>query len=577
MRGVNVSGAEFGDDNIPGVYGTDYTYNSAQTFEYFAARNLKFIRLQILWERLQPVLGGPLDPTNLGYLQQDVAWAKAAGAQISIDPHDFGRYSINQSGVLNTYIIDNEYNGQVVVSSADLENFWVQMSNVFKDEPAVVAYDLMNEPHDMGTANWPQIAQNVLIAIRNNGDNKLVMIPGDDWSSAEYWATQPGQATGFITDPANNFLYEAHEYFDSDSSGTYEETYDQELAANPDLATVGVTRLQPFINWCQTNSAPCYLGEYGIPNNGGSGPTDTRWNTVLDNFLVALDGAGFSGTYWAAGEWWGTYPLSVQPLNNFTTDRVQTPILLGHLAPGLLTSVSAAAVYGYAVAPGTLVTGYGSGLASGTGGAPSVPLPTMLQGAQVQLTDVNGNVSFAPLLFASPYQLNYQVPSGIPAGMVNVAVLNGGAQVATGVLEVQSIAPTLFTANASGSGVPAAQVVVTASNGTQTYENVATYSASQGEFVPAPISFGSGDTLTLILYGTGFDQPASSTDASLQVVLASGFGLNLNAQYVGQQPDFPGLDQMNVNLPGSLAGAGQVSLTATINGIAANPVVIAFQ
>jgi endoglucanase len=537
---------------------------------------LGFIRLQILWERLQPVLGGPLDPTNLGYLKQDIAWAKAAGAQISIDPHNFGRYSINQNGVLSTYIIDNEYNGQVVVSSADLENFWVLMSNEFKDEPAVVAYDLMNEPHDMGTANWSQIAQNVLTAIRNNGDNKLVMIPGDDWSSAEFWATQPGQATAFISDPANNFLYEAHEYFDSDSSGTYAETYDEELAANPNLATVGVTRLQPFVNWCQSNSAPCYLGEYGIPNNGGGGANDTRWNTVLNNFLVALDSAGFSGTYWAAGEWWGTYPLSVQPLNGFTQDRVQTPVLLGHLAPKLLTSVSAAGVYGYAVAPGQLVTGYGTNLAQGSESAPSVPLPTMLQGAQVQLTDINGSVSSAPLLFASPYQLNYQLPSSIPAGLVNVSVLNGGSQVATGVLEVQPIAPTLFTANSSGSGVAAAQILRTSANGTQTYENVATYNSSQSQYVPAPISFGS-DSLSLILYGTGFDQPANSTAGSIEVVLPSGLGANLNAQYVGQQPDFPGLDQMNVNLPESLSGAGQVTVTATINGIVANAVTLAFQ
>src|SRR5438270_133962 len=69
LRGVNVSGAEFGDGVLPGIYGQHYTYNSEQTFDYFAARSLNFIRLQVRWERLQPVLGGPLDPVNLGYLK----------------------------------------------------------------------------------------------------------------------------------------------------------------------------------------------------------------------------------------------------------------------------------------------------------------------------------------------------------------------------------------------------------------------------------------------------------------------------------------------------------------------------
>ena len=341
LRGVNVSQAEWGDP-WSATYGTEYSYPSAPTFDYFAARGLGFIRLQVQWERLQPVLGGPLDATNLGYLQQDVAYAKASGALVSIVPHNSARYAPNESLVSNPCIIDNPCPGSPVnVTAADLANFWVEMSNAFKDEPAVVAYDLMNEPYDMGTdangnpVNWGQIAQTVLTAIRSNGDNKTVMIPGDQWSNATDWSNDNG-ATAFISDPANNYYYEAHEYFDSDYSGTYAETYDEELAANPDLATVGVTRLAPFVSWCTANNVPCYLGEYGIPND------DPRWLTVLNNFLAALDQAGMPGTYWAAGELWATAPtctcslLSVQPSNDFTTDAEQLPTLLGHLKPASL-------------------------------------------------------------------------------------------------------------------------------------------------------------------------------------------------------------------------------------------------
>ncbi len=295
LRGVNVSQAEWGDP-WSATYGTEYSYPTAPTFDYFAARGLGFIRLQVQWERLQPVLGGPLDPTQLGYLQQDVAYAKASGALISIVPHNFARYAPSESFVSNPCIIDNPCAGSPVnVTSADLANFWVAISNVFKDEPAVVAYDLMNEPHDMGTdtngnpVNWGQIAQTALTAIRNNGDNKLIMIPGDGYSNATYWSMYNG-ATPFISDPANKYYYEAHEYFDSDFSGTYAETYDVELAANPELAQVGATRLAPFVTWCTANNVPCYLGEYGIPNN------DPRWLTVLDNFLISLDQAAMPGT-----------------------------------------------------------------------------------------------------------------------------------------------------------------------------------------------------------------------------------------------------------------------------------------
>jgi len=37
---------------------------------------------------------------------------------------------------------------------------------------------------------------------------------------------------------------------------------------------------------------------------------DTRWLTVLDNFLNHLKNNCINGTYWAGGPWWGDYILS---------------------------------------------------------------------------------------------------------------------------------------------------------------------------------------------------------------------------------------------------------------------------
>ncbi len=564
LRGVNVSGAEFGEQNIPGTYGHDYTYNSAETFDYFAARNLKFIRLQIRWERLQPKLQGPLDPFNLSLLQQDVAWAKAAGCLISIDAHNYGRYKTNEAGQPSDgFIIDNAYGGVVKVSTADLTDFWVRMSNAFKNEPAVAAYDIMNEPHDMGSADWLKISQAVLTGIRANGDNKLVMIPGNSYSSATFWPQVNG-SSGWINDPANNYLYEAHLYFDHDYSGSYDRSYDAELAANPQLPTVGVTRLMPFVNWCKANNAPCYLGEYGIPND------DARWNTVLDNFLKALDAAAMPGTYWAAGEWWGNYRLSVQPIN-FAIDRPQTPVLLGHLSPGAFTSISAAAAYGYATAPGQLVSGYGANLAPGTEAAASLPLMTALQGTQVQITDSAGQVSLAPMILASPGQLNYLLPASVANGKADVAVISSGNTVANGVLEVRSVAPTIFTADNSGQGTAAAQIVRIKPDGTQSYEYVAAYDTNQSKYVPLPIRFG-GDTLVLLLYGTGFDMASGAAGTTVTIGTRSPA-----VQYSGPQKQFPGLDQINLALPSSLAGTGTVTVNVTVDGKAANSVTLNFQ
>ena len=51
-RGVNVAGAEFGMSNLPGTLGRDYTFNSENTFRYFADKGLGLIRFPLLWERM---------------------------------------------------------------------------------------------------------------------------------------------------------------------------------------------------------------------------------------------------------------------------------------------------------------------------------------------------------------------------------------------------------------------------------------------------------------------------------------------------------------------------------------------
>jgi len=588
MRGVNISGAEFGSGNedptqnsdIPGQYGSTYTYQSSPTFDYFGARGLNFLRVEILWERLQPTLQGPLDPANLGYLKNDIAWAKAAGSVININLQNYGRYTIK--GIV--CIIDNPCNGSVQVTGADLADFWSKMAAEFVDEPGVFSYDIMNEPHDMQVANWSQISQEVVNAIRTQDPNKAIMVEGDSWANATDWASING-ATPWITD--NNVWYEGHIYFDSDYSGEYKESYDTELAANADLANVGVTRLAPFVSWCTNNKVKCYVGEYGIPN-GGPQPsdfadtlTDPRWLTVLDNFLTALDQAGLPGTYWAAGEFWGDYPLSVEPTDNFTTDAEQLPTLMKHLQPNLLRSTSAAASWGYTVAPGGLVAGYGNGLAAGIEVATATSWPVQLGDTQVQVTDANGTTSFAGLLYVSGSQINYQLPAGMASGLAQVSVLDKGAPVSSGILEVQPISPAVFTMNDDGQGVAAAYVQPVTAGGTSDGPPVlvAAYDVSQGQWVAAPISF-NGQNLVLELFGTGFDAAAGNTQVQVQIGTTI-----VEATAAGPGGGYPGEDEIIVPLPSSLAGSGQVNVQAefktlvngTITYTYTNPVTITFQ
>ena len=564
-RGVNLAGAEFGENKIPGSLNTDYTYNSEASFRYFGDKNLTLIRLPIRWERLQPTLDGPLEALNLNALKRDIGWAKAHGDRVIIDVHNYGRYKINEGGAVKEYVIDNFYDGVTKVSGANLADLWLKLSNEFKLEPVVYAYDLMNEPHDMGTADWKSISQAVLTAIRNHGDDKLIMVPGDNYSSADRWPVVHGPVS-WISDPAGNFVYEAHQYFDRDNSGTYTRTYDQELALNPNLATVGQTRLAHFVDWCRSNGVKGFLGEYGIPGN------DPRWDTVLDNFLRSLDDAGFDGSYWAAGEWWGPYSLSIQPQSNFSIDKPHLGTLAKHLAAPFFTTLPAATSRSFTLAPAALAAGYGAGLASVTQAA-ALPLATSIGGMQVELTDSSGSKTLASLIYVSPTQINYVVPAGTALGRVTATVQNMGRAVATGSFEVENVAPAVFSANGNGYGVAAAQILRIKSDGTQSYEPVARLDQQQQAFVAEPIDFGDpSDRLFVLLYGSGFRNLSGLDGTSLQI---GPRGVPL--LFAGAQPDFPGLDQANAELPRSLSGAGEVAVILKVDGKTANPVTLVFR
>ncbi len=63
--GVNLAGAEFDEDNMPGTLDQQYTYPNAAELDYYNSKGLKLIRLPYRWERLQGEFGGALETENL--------------------------------------------------------------------------------------------------------------------------------------------------------------------------------------------------------------------------------------------------------------------------------------------------------------------------------------------------------------------------------------------------------------------------------------------------------------------------------------------------------------------------------
>jgi endoglucanase len=160
----------------------------------------------------------------------------------------------------------------------------------------------MNEPHDPKNL-WKQTAQAALDGIRRADPNRLVLVPGDEWSGA--WSWKQFNDDFLLNDSANRIVYEAHQFFDNDHTGTYKISYTLN-GATPDR---GVEWVRPFAEWLKQHGQRGILTEFGVPNN------DSQWLELTHRLLLYLAQEKIPWTYWAGGPWWGDYPLSAEPRN----------------------------------------------------------------------------------------------------------------------------------------------------------------------------------------------------------------------------------------------------------------------
>jgi uncharacterized protein (TIGR03437 family) len=84
-----------------------------------------------------------------------------------------------------------------------------------------------------------------------------------------------------------------------------------------------------------------------------------------------------------------------------------------------------------------------------------------------------------------------------------------------------------------------------------------------------PITLGVDQPVYVSFYGTGI-----RNRSSLDKVAVTINGVSLPALYADPAPNFEGLDQVNVALPLTLRGSGEVNVALTVDGQASNAVTI---
>ena len=230
-----------------------------------------------------------------------------------------------------------------------------------------------------------------------------------------------------------------------------------------------------------------------------------------------------------------------------------------------------AAGFGPVLAADMLASAFTSAIPDVTEFASATPLPTMLAGFEIIVTDSTGVDRPAGIVGVFPGQSNFVIPAATAPGTATFTVRRDGAVVALTTVEIELVAPGIFAL--SPSRVPAGFALIVAADGTQTTQPLFQL-GDQGIFEPLPIDL-SDDTqqVFLLLFATGVRGRPDLSDVSAEVA-----GVPVAMLFAGPQGEFEALDQLNLGpLPREqLSGRGKVDLKLSVGEPIANLVELSF-
>ena len=259
--------------------------------DYYYNLGLRNVRIPFLWERMQPTLNTALDTAYFTLYDSLVQYALNKSMTVIIHPHNYGGYRGNKIG-------------SSAVSATSFLNFWKLLAAPYKSRSDLVIFGLMNEPVSLSSKAWFGAVQSIITNFRSNGYKHTIFVPGNFYTGAWSWnstASYISKDTPVVsnaahalalTDPLNNLVFEVHQYFDSDYSGT--------SSVCPTTKTAAAL-FATFEKWLSDNNKYGYLGEFAGAANSGC-------ETIVKAALARIkSNPRWLGTsWWAGGPWWGS-------------------------------------------------------------------------------------------------------------------------------------------------------------------------------------------------------------------------------------------------------------------------------
>jgi endoglucanase len=448
---------------------------------------------------------------------------------------------------------------------------WQGMAARYAGQPAVIGADLRNEPRGPvwggsdARYDWHGAAERGGNAVLSANPNLLIFVEGVNYAA---------DLTGVRKLPVQlsvdqRLVYSSHDYSWVHNGVTSYIALKASLDSNWGFLT------DPPV------AVPVWVGEFGTCHTSTSciastAPADSGfWFAGFRRYLQerdldwgfwALNGTQATGTgrTFGAEETFGI-------LNRSWTGGASAALLNALQAvsvPAVAPAISAGGVVNpatfqakVALAPGGLASVFGRNLAPVTSAAAAFPAPTALGGGQILMN----TGAAVPILFASPGQMNIQVPwEADPnlAGSVTAAVglLSNDAEP----IPLATASPVIFLQPGGMQGaVVISNTAVLASPARPAHpgEYITIYCTGLGAVTNQP--------------ATGYPAPTAPLAGTILTPAVKLGNVLGKVSFAGLTPGFVGLYQVDVQVPADAPTGDQVRLSIVIGGVESNVVAIA--
>jgi endoglucanase len=304
-RGVNVYTLEMNRHSDLPV--SDWGEPQA-SYDYLASRGVRIVRLAFSWGMLQPPvenkkgkiefkssLSAPVDVDAMAVLREQVHRIENADMRPVIDLHNGCSYPEGPGAKPAESVFCGDG-----LSVDQQVGIWLTLSDEFRNDDEIYAYDLFNEPRtsNMTFTTYKKYSQAVVDALRENGDPHAFWLNAmvGDWTFADNvkdgpWVTSRDGTVDL------SIVYSQHFYPGSTAQGNRaynpSQTYKTFLGA-----------ISRFGRWCEKWEVHCSIGELGWPGSTSQakykGSYGGEWDALGELAYLRADEYELDVTYFAA-------------------------------------------------------------------------------------------------------------------------------------------------------------------------------------------------------------------------------------------------------------------------------------